>query len=246
VIEGKLIVANINFEINPGENWVVIGPNGSGKTTLLKAICGYQGISQGSVEVLGQRFGETDLRDLRTQIGMISSYLSDLILLDDNVLDLVVSGQFGQTRLWSVPPYEAVHKGRSLLRLLGVARYEDKILRELSQGERQRVLIARAMMANSQLLVLDEPCAGLDLKGREYLLSGLSRIGKNRSKTMIYTTHSIDEIPNCFTHALLLSKGRVVAKGKIADALTGPNMTRCFGVGLEIRKWRGRYYALVK
>jgi iron complex transport system ATP-binding protein len=246
VIEGRLIISSVSLDIKPGENWVVIGPNGSGKTTLLKAICGYQGISRGTVEVLGQRFGETDLRDLRTQIGMISSYLSDLILLDDNVLDLVVSGEFGQTRLWGVPPYEAVRKGRSLLRLLGCARYEDRILRELSQGERQRVLIARAMMANSQLLVLDEPCAGLDLKAREYLLSGLSRIGRNHSKTMIYTTHSIDEIPGCFTHALLLRQGHVVAKGRIADTLTSLNMSRCFGVGLEIRRWRGRYYSLVK
>lgn len=246
IIDGKQVLSNIDFEIKPKENWVIVGPNGSGKTTLLKTICGYQGISRGTVEVLGQKFGETDLRELRTQIGMISSYLNDLILLDDNVLDIVVSGALGQTRLWSVPDYETVKKAKSLLKLLGCSRYEDSILRELSQGERQKVIIARAMMSASDLLVLDEPCAGLDLKSRESFLKSLSKVGQTHAKTIIYTTHRIDEIPSCFTHAMLLRYGHVVAKGKLRDTLTAENMSRCFDVALEIKRWRERYYAVVK
>ena len=246
IIDGKQVLSNVDFEIRPKENWVVVGPNGSGKTTFLKAICGYQGISRGTVQVLRQKFGETDLRELRTQIGMISSYLNDLILLDDNVLDIVVSGALGQTRLWSIPEYEAVKKARSLLKLLGCSRYEDSVLRELSQGERQKVIIARAMMSNSDLLVLDEPCAGLDLKSRESFLKSLSKVGETHSKTIIYTTHRIDEIPACFTHVMLLRYGHVVASGKIRDTLTAKNMSKCFDVPLEIKRWRGRYYAVVK
>ena len=246
VIDGKQILSGVDFEIKPKENWVVVGPNGSGKTTLLKAVCGYQGVSGGSVEVLGQKFGETDLRELRTQIGMISSYLGDLILLDDNVLDIVVSGASGQTRLWSIPEEQTVKKAQSLLKLLGCSRYEDSILRELSQGERQKVIIARAMMSNSDLLVLDEPCAGLDLKSRESFLKSLSKVGETHSKTIIYTTHRIDEIPECFTHALLLRYGHVVARGRLRDTITAKNMSKCFDVALEIKRWRRRYYAVVK
>ena len=245
-IEGKKVLHNINLEIKPNENWVLVGPNGSGKTTLLKTICGYQRISRGMVQVLDQKFGEFDIRDIRTRIGMISSYLNDLILLEDNVLDIVVSGAMGQTRLWAVPDDEAVKKARSLMRLLGCSRYEDSPLRDLSQGERQKVIIARAMMSESELLVLDEPCAGLDLKSRESFLKSLSKISETRLKSIIYTTHRIDEIPECFANAMLLSHGHVVAKGRIRETLSPKNMSKCFEVPLEIKKWQGRYYALVK
>lgn len=245
-IEGNDVLSSINLEIKSNENWVVIGPNGSGKTTLLKAICGYQRISRGTVEVLGQRFGESDIRDLRSRIGMVSSYLNDIILLEDNVLDIVVSGTLGQTRLWAMPEYELVKKAKSLLRLLQCSRYEESSLRELSQGERQKVIIARALMSNSDLLVLDEPCDGLDIRSRESFLRSLSKIWKTQSKTMIYTTHRIDEIPSFFSHALLLRHGHSVAKGGIRDVLNTMNMSKCFEVPLDIKRWNGRYYALVR
>ncbi|MHB8566235.1 MAG: ABC transporter ATP-binding protein [Nitrososphaerales archaeon] len=245
VLGGKPVLKNIDLEIQRGENWVIVGPNGSGKTTLLKVINGYQRISGGEATILDERFGETDLRDLRKKISMVSSYLADLVLLDDNVLDIVVSGGYAQTRLWSIPEAEKVDRARTLLRRLGCSRYEDRILKDLSQGERQKVIIARALMSHAELLTLDEPCAGLDLKARESFLSSLEKIARGHSLSIIYVTHRIDEIPGGFDHALLLRKGTIIAKGKIGKVLTSSNISRCFEVKVEVKKWRGRFYPII-
>ena len=246
ILGGKRVLRSVNLRISRGENWAIVGPNGSGKTTILKVINGYQRVSKGKVEVLGERFGESDLRELRKKIGMVSSYLSDLILLDDNVLDLVVSGGYAQTRLWAVPDQETVARARGFLRTLGCSRYEDSKLRNLSQGERQKVIIARSLMSKPDLLTLDEPCAGLDLRARESFLRSLQTIASDGSVSgVIYVTHRIDEIPDCFDHALLLSGGRVIASGEVGTVLTSKNMTKCFGVDVQVKKWRGRYYPVV-
>ena len=254
LLGGKKVLHNINLEVRSGENWAVVGPNGSGKTTLLKVINGYQRISQGGVSVFGERFGETNLKEVRRRIGMVSSYLSDLVQLDDNVLDIVVSGGYAQTRLWGVPKFEFVEKARGLLRRLGCLKFEDGRLRELSQGERQKVIIARALMADPLLLTLDEPCAGLDLKSRESFISGLEEIASRKGKlgppfSMIYVTHRIDEIPSsCFNKALLLKKGRRLTREEeeIGKVLTSENVSRCFDVDVKVRRSGERYYPVIK
>ena len=243
---GKRVLSGIALQINENENWAIVGPNGSGKTTLLKIMNGYLRPSAGMIQVLGEKFGAVDLRELRKKIGFVSSYMSDLISLDDNVLDIVVAGKNAATRLWSVPPAEDVEEASKLLKLLGCSRYEDSMLRDLSQGEKQKILIARALMTKPKLLALDEPCAGLDLKARESFLSSLQRIASKGSVSIVYVTHRIDEIPRCFTHALLLKHGKVLAQGKIDFVLNSKNLSICFEVDVSVKRLNGRYFPVLR
>ncbi len=243
VLDGKRVLSHVDWEVLPGENWVVIGPNGAGKTSLLSIINGYRWPSEGKVSVLARRFGEADLRELRTQTGLVSSYLDPMIGGEEKVLELVLSGKFGSTRVWGRVSDSDVAKARSLLRSLGCLEHLNKALREVSQGERQKVAIARAMMASPLLLVLDEPCEGLDIASRESLLDGLGQLTSTRGgPTFIEVTHRTEDVPLGFTHALLLRGGRVVAAGPLASTLTDANLSRCLGVELELKRWGGRRY----
>ncbi|MHB1868006.1 MAG: ABC transporter ATP-binding protein, partial [Nitrososphaerales archaeon] len=226
-IENKKILSDVNFSVKSGERWAIVGPNGSGKTTLLRIVNGYLRPSSGQVSFQG----EVEPDGVRKQTGFVSSYLDNLLESQDSVLDIVVSGKYGATRLWNVPPYEVVQKARRLLRQLGCGKFEDRRLADLSQGERQKILIARSMMPDPVLLTFDEPCASLDLGARELFLNGLESVARrNKSLSMIYVTHRIDEIPNSFNHALLLREGKVLASGAMKEVMTSRNMSRCFGI----------------
>jgi iron complex transport system ATP-binding protein len=244
--EGKTALIDISLKVGRGESWALIGPNGAGKTSLISIINGYRWPTKGVVEVLGRRFGETDLRELRTHVGLISAYLEDWIPPNERVLDLVVSGKYGATRVWGTITRPERTRAETLLRMVGCGDYVRKRVNELSQGERQKVLIARALMSEAKLLVLDEPCEGLDLGAREIFLDGLSTLADRRETAMVYVTHRIDEIPTGFSHALLLKEGRVLASGAMDETLTGENLTRCFGVRVRLQKVEGRYYAIVE
>lgn len=245
VIEGLRVLSHVDWEVMPGENWVVIGPNGSGKTSLLSIIDGYRWPSSGEVSVLGRKFGEADLRELRTETGLVSSYLDWMIGGDEKVVDLVVSGKFGSTRVWSkVMPTDAA-RAKSLLGAMGCAGHLGKTLSELSQGERQKVAIARAMMARPRLLILDEPCEGLDIASRESFLDGLAPLLSRRGgPSFIEVTHRTEDIPPGFTHALLLREGRVVGSGEIRKTLTSKKLSRCLGTEIALKSWGGRYYMI--
>jgi len=245
VLDGKRVLSHVDWEVMPGENWVVIGPNGSGKTSLLSIINGYRWPSTGEVSVLGMRFGDADLRELRTETGLVSSYLDRVIGGDERVVDLVVSGKFGSTRVWSKVSAADVARAKSLLAAMGCAEQVGKTLSELSQGERQKVAIARAMMARPRLLVLDEPCEGLDIASRESFLHGLEPLLSRRGgPSFIEVTHRTEDIPPGFTHALLLREGRVVGSGEIGATLTSKKLTRCLGTEVELKSWGGRYYMI--
>ncbi len=245
-IQDNEVLSDVSFRIDTGERWAIVGPNGSGKTTILKIMNGYLRPSKGTVEVLGGTFGSTSLPELRKRAGFVSSYLDNLLVSDDNVLDVVISGLYGATRLWSVPPLDVVRKGRKILRSLGCLRFEDRMLSELSQGERQKVLIGRSLMADPALVTFDEPCAPLDLGARESFLKGIETTARERkSLAMIYVTHRIDEIPSCFTKALLMKKGTILAKGDVARVLTGHNLSKCFGISVEVKRWQSRLYPVV-
>ncbi|MDA4129406.1 MAG: ATP-binding cassette domain-containing protein [Thaumarchaeota archaeon] len=248
-IQNNRALSNLSFEIRRGERWAIVGPNGSGKTTLLRIINGYLRPSKGQVTVLEGEFGQIDLSELRKKAGFVSSYLDNLVESRDNVLDIVVSGKYGATRLWAVPPFEDVQRAKQLLRELNCQRFEDRSLQNLSQGERQKVLIARALMPNPELLTFDEPCAPLDLGARETFIKSIDKIArdpKQSTLSMIYITHRIDEIPSSFTHALLLKNGKSLNEGKIERVITSENLSLCFGVPVEVKRWRGRLFPIIR
>lgn len=247
VIDGKRVLSHVDWRVMPGENWVVIGSNGAGKTSLLSIIDGYRWPSSGSASVLGRNFGEADLRELRTETGLVSSFLDWMISADEKVIELVVSGKFGSVRLWRELSKEDLRRARALLEDVGCLQHSQSRLSELSQGERQKVSIARAMMANPRLLILDEPCEGLDIASRESFLDGLAPLlAKPAGPAFIEVTHRTEDIPPGFTHALLLREGRVLAAGTLPKTLTSSNLTRCLGTEIELKSWGGRYYMVAQ
>lgn len=245
VLEGNEVIRNVSWRVERGENWVVVGPNGAGKTTLLRLLNGYLWPTSGTAAVLGKAFGSVDLRELRKSIGFVSSYMDGWVSEEERVLDVVASGASASMHPWQSLSQKDISYATSLVRRVGCGRHLQKRFGQLSQGERMRVIIARALMGKPLLITLDEPCAGLDLSGREDFLSTLSTIAVRRAQTMVYVTHRIDEVPSGFTHALLLRSGRVIAKGKIDRVLSGKNLSRCFGVRVRVTRWRKKLYALV-
>ena len=243
VLDGKRVLSHVDWDVLPGENWVMIGPNGAGKTSLLSIINGYRWPSSGEVSVLGRRFGRADIREVRTETGLVSSYLDSLFDKDESVMDMVVSGRFGSTRMWRKASASDVARAKSLLRAVGCLEHRGKAVSELSQGERQKVAIARSMMARPKLLILDEPCEGLDVASRESFLDGLAPLlSRSGGPSFIEVTHRTEDIPPGFTHALLLRAGRVVDSGEIGATLTSEKLSRCLGTRLELRTLGGRYY----
>jgi iron complex transport system ATP-binding protein len=196
--------------------------------------------SAGEIELLGQRYGETDWRDLRLQIGVVTAAFHQSIPPAEPAIETVISGKFAQLDLWA-PTQPGDHRAaRRLLALAGASHLADREWIFLSQGERQRVLIARALMANPRLLILDEPCAGLDPVAREHFLGVIERLAQQRDRpALVLVTHHVEEITPAFTHALVLREGRVIANGPIATALTGPILSTAFGESVKIKKTRG-------
>ncbi|MFI5449189.1 MAG: ABC transporter ATP-binding protein [Candidatus Bathyarchaeia archaeon] len=246
VIDGKKIIRTINWRIKEGQHWALIGPNGSGKTTLLRLINGYLWPASGTVDVLGKQFGEYDLRELRKSIGFASSIMSEKIPEELSVLETVLSGKFGSIGLHDRPTSKETKQAISLLRKVGCFRFAKKPYRRLSQGEKQRVIIARALMSSPKLLALDESCDGLDLDARENFLAFLDSVGRLRhGPSMIFATHRVEEIPVSFTHALIIREGRTVASGPKRITLTSKNLSKAFTRNVSIVARKGRYSVIV-
>jgi iron complex transport system ATP-binding protein len=222
----KVILDSISWNVKNKEHWVVFGPNGSGKTTLLRILNGYAWPTEGEIEVLGEKFGETDLTELRKRIGWVSRSLESLIHDDDPALEIVMAGAFAGTVLWQDVGEAGEARARELL----------------SQGEQKKVLIARALMARPGLLVLDEPCEGLDIASKERFLADLSRIVSSPdAPVIIMVTHHVDEILPFFTNVLVLKEGRVFARGTPAEIVTSRTLSGLFGMHIEVEKRGGRY-----
>ena len=244
------ILDHVNWNVNRGEHWVILGANGSGKTSMLKALTGYLSPTAGGLSLLGRRYGTCDWRDLRLKIGVVMSAFGASIPLAEPALDTVVSGKYAQLDLWHRVSAADRANGLKLLRASRLAGLAKREWLYLSQGERQRVLIARALMARPQLLILDEPCAGLDPVARENFLrfiDGLARrAGKNRNRSqrspaLVLVTHHVEEITPAFTHALLLRGGRVLAAGPRETVLTSRNLSATFGAPLRLVRSGDRY-----
>ncbi|MEO6006158.1 MAG: ABC transporter ATP-binding protein [Opitutus sp.] len=243
------ILRGLNWRVAPGEHWVILGANGSGKTSLLKALTGFLSPTAGEFSVLGRTYGASDWRELRLKVGVVTSAFAAAIPPAETALDTVISGKFAQLDLWANPTRGDHRRAARLLTEVGAAGIANRPWLYLSQGERQRVLIARALMPRPRLLILDEPCAGLDPVAREHFLRlvpslarGLRQKGIAAVEALIFVTHHVEEITPVFTHALLLKSGRIVAAGPCQQVLTSKNLGATFGRRMKLsRSARGRY-----
>jgi iron complex transport system ATP-binding protein len=244
VREGATLLAGIDWTVEDGQRWAVLGPNGAGKTTLL-AVAGATLLpTAGSVTLLGEKYGEADLGELRTRVGLTSASLSDRVPPHERAVDVVVTAAYGVVGRWSSGYDEHdVARATDLLTRVGLRAFAQRRYGSLSEGERKRVLLARALMTDPELLLLDEPAAGLDLGAREALLRLLTRLTGEGAPPTVLVTHHVEEIPAGTTHALLMSRGRVLAAGAIADVLTGPLLTQAFGIPLQVLSADGRWTA---
>lgn len=243
---GTTILRDIHWRVERGQHWVLLGANGSGKTSLLSALTGYLMPTTGEISVLGETYGQSDWRELRKKIGLVSSALRQLMADDEPALDSVVSGKYAMIDLWGRVSAADRTQARRWLRQVECSYLAERPWRVLSQGERQRVLIARAMMAQPELLILDEPCAGLDPAAREQFLQFLQRLGERPgAPTLILVTHHVDEIMPVFSHVLLLRRGRVLADGKKSSVLTTPLLAQTFASPVKLARQAGRYALLV-
>ena len=242
---GRPILDRIDWRVAEDERWVVLGPNGAGKTTLLQLAGALIHPTSGRVEVLGEALGAVDVFDLRPRIGLASAALAERIPAEEVVRDVVITAAWAVTGRWH-EEYDDTDTGRAdtVLEMLGADALAGRVFGTLSEGERKRVQIARALMTDPELLLLDEPAAGLDLGAREDLVTRLASIAADRwAPAQVLVTHHVEEIPSGFTHVLLLRDGRVVAAGPIGEVLTGRALTETFGTRLRSGHIRGRYWA---
>jgi iron complex transport system ATP-binding protein len=240
-----MLLRNVDWTAHSDERWIIIGPNGAGKTTLLQVASTLLFPTEGTVDVLGERLGEVDVFDLRPRIGLTSAALAERVPNGEKVIDLVLTAAYAILGRWK-EEYESADVTRAveLLDALGCAHLIRRRFGTLSEGERKRVQIARAMMPDPELLLLDEPAAGLDLGGREDLVQRLSRLARDpKAPMMVLVTHHVEEVPDGFNHAMLLRRGTVLAAGPLADVFTPRNLSRCFGLPLEIERRQNRWTA---
>lgn len=237
-----VILDGISWTVERGQHWAILGANGSGKTSLLSALLGYLTPTDGRIFLLGQWFGRADWRALRTQIGLVSSSVRQMMAEDEPALATVVSGKFAMINLWGHGTRSDREQAMRLLRRVECGHLAERLWRVLSQGERQRVLIGRALMAKPRLLILDEPCAGLDPTAREYFLQFLQRLGRRQSSpTLLLVTHHVEEIMPAFSHVLMLKAGRVLAAGRKSVTLTARALACVFDARVYLRKTGGRH-----
>ncbi|WP_067889271.1 ABC transporter ATP-binding protein [Nocardia vaccinii] len=242
---GHTLVGPLSWQVELDERWVVLGPNGAGKTSLLRMAAAELHPTSGTAHLLGEVLGRTDINDLRPRIGLSSAAVASRVPLDEKVSDLVVSAGYAVMGRWR-EDYDDIDTDRAvdMLESLGAEHLSDRAYGTLSEGERKRVLIARALMTDPELLLLDEPGAGLDLGGREELVERLGDLASNPdSPATVLVTHHVEEIPPGFSHGLLLNEGSVVAQGLLEDVLTAENLSKAFRQSITLDRIEGRYFA---
>ena len=245
VRSGTAILDSVTWNVGSDERWVVLGPNGAGKTTLLQVASASIHPSSGSARVLDDTLGKVDVFDLRPRIGFASTALARRVPGDETVLNVVLTAAYSVTGRWN-EQYEDldIRRAQRVLAEWKLGHLEDRRFGSLSDGEQKRVQIARAVMTDPELLLLDEPAASLDLGAREELLQLLSGYASApEAPAIVMVTHHVEEIPSAFTHALLLSKGAITAAGPISEVITAEKLSETFGVDLELTSVDGRFAA---
>jgi iron complex transport system ATP-binding protein len=241
-IGGNRILSEISWDVARGEKWMVLGLNGSGKTSLLRLLSGCGSPSRGTLSVLGERFGAADLRALRARVGWVHGDLAAEFPGFMSCLEVVLSGITGTIAYYDALDGSAGRTARAALESMGAARLAERRFSTLSTGERQRTLIARALAAGPQLLLLDEPCIGLDPVAREGFLASLSTLfAGTPNLTVVGVTHHVEEVIEGFTGVLLLERGKVAAAGTRAEVMTGVALARVFGPACRVELRDGRY-----
>jgi len=241
----KLILGPINFHINAGERWVILGPNGAGKSTLLQILATKFFPTTGNVKILDKSMGRVDLFELRTRIGLCGSIVAEDIPVDEKVRDVVLTAAYAILGRWN-ESYDLWDESRaiSLLTTFGVRELGDRLYGTLSEGERKRVQIARALMTDPELLLLDEPAGGLDVGGREDLLTRFANFSKDpTAPATVLVTHHIEEIPIGTTHALLLKAGQIAVSGPVEQVITSEHVSAVFNTSIEVNQESGRFWA---
>ncbi len=239
--DGAYILRHINWTVGTGEHWAIIGLNGSGKTSLLNLITGHIYPSEGELAVLGRKFGSCDLRDLRKSIGWVSSSLQENLLVDESVEDIVLSGKYSSIGLYDPIGRADIRRASQLMEQFGCLGLRSRPYYSLSQGEKQRVVLSRALMNHPRVLILDEPCTGLDVFARENFLSMVGVIADTPNPPiMLYVSHHIEEIVPAFNKTLLLRRGTIHSAGDTKSVLTRPNLTDFFEKDVEFSWKNGR------
>ncbi|MBD8030527.1 ABC transporter ATP-binding protein [Corynebacterium gallinarum] len=243
--DNRNLVGPVDWQVELDERWVIIGPNGAGKTTLIRMAAAEEFPSAGHARIMGEVVGKTDMRDLRGMIGVSSSALGNRIPGDEKVSDLVVSAGYAILGRWREEYSEMdFNQATEILERVGALHLGDRTWGTLSEGERKRVLVARALMINPELLILDEPAAGMDLGGREDLVNYLGELALDPdAPAIVMITHHVEEIPTGFTHALLLDEGEIVAQGLIDQVLTDENLSKTFHQPIQVDRIGDRYFA---
>lgn len=251
VEQGTVVLRELDWTASTDERWVVLGPNGSGKTSILRLVSFVRGPSRGTVTVLGDTYGAVDVRRARRRIGLASSALLQQLRPSLSAHDAVLTGADAALETWWSTYDDAQHaRADELLDLVGCAGHSGQELGTLSEGERKRVLVARVLMADPELLLFDEPCAGLDLGGREAMVSVLGDLARtdvpgDGARPLVMVTHHLEEIPAGITHALLLRQGAVVAAGPVAETLTSSAVSETFGLAVIVDGVAGRWFARI-
>lgn len=251
-LNGRGILHAVDFAVEMGQHWVILGPNGSGKTTILQIIAGYRWPTRGRVSVLGQEFGAVDVRELRQEIGIVSTAITRRVPERDTCAQVVMSGRFASLGLFYQRPTEDdATRAQVLLAQVGCGDLWDRAFGVLSAGERQRVILARALMPSPRLLLLDEPTARLDIGGRESFFRALRELVQPAPAdagilppTVLFVTHHVEEVTPIFTHALLLRRGRVAAAGPLDEALTSERVSEAYDLEIQVLRRGGRLWAL--
>ena len=242
---GNRLLSAVSLRINDADRWVILGPNGAGKTTLLRLMSGNIHPTKGVVHILGQRLGTFEVRDMQTRVGLAGFHVAERIPSGEVVHDVVISSAYAVLGRWN-ETYDPDDERRAvqIMGEMGISQLADRTFGTLSEGERKRALIARALMTDPEMLLLDEPGAGLDLGGREDLVMSLATLAQEpAAPVIVLVTHHVEEIPTGFTHVLMLRGGEVVAAGPISTTLTAANLSATYGMPLTLAQEEGRFAA---